>query len=364
MPAVIVTGAGGLIGSQVARHFALLGLDVIGIDNNMREWFFGADGSVAENVRRLIADLGSSYRHVDADIRNLDAMCALWHAHRGEITLVVHTAAQPSHDWSALDPQVDFQVNALGTMNVLEATRAYAPEAVFIFTSTNKVYGDRPNSLPYRLLETRYELPPIHRYYRGIDESMSIDSTMHSVFGASKVAADVMVQEYGRYYGLRTAVFRGGTLTGAAHQGAELHGFLSYLMRCVATGRRYRVIGYQGKQVRDAIHAKDVATAFEYFWRTPRCGAVYNLGGGRASNVSVIEALGIAERIAGRQANTTYTDQPRRGDHIWWISSMDRFRADYPDWDLTYDIHSILSEIYEFNHERWNDGGRAASQDG
>lgn len=357
MSVVVVTGSGGLIGSQAVRHFAALGLDVVGIDNNMRESFFGPDGSVNRNINSLRTDLGSSYTHIDEDIRNADRMYSLWYAYRNEITLVVHAAAQPSHDWAAADPRTDFEVNALGTFNVLEATRAYAPEAAFVFTSTNKVYGDRPNSLPLRSLETRFELASSHRYADGIDESMSIDSTMHSVFGASKVAADVMVQEYGRYYDLRTAAFRGGTLTGAAHRGAELHGFLAYLMRCVATGRQYRVIGHQGKQVRDAIHAQDVVTAFEHFWRAPRFGAVYNIGGGRASNVSVIEALKIAEKIAGRRADVVHVATPRLGDHIWWISNMARFRSDYPGWKLTYDIHSILSEIYEYNHERWDNAG-------
>jgi CDP-paratose 2-epimerase len=266
---------------------------------------------------------------------------------------VIHTAAQPSHDWAASEPLTDFTVNANGTLALLEATRAHAPDATFIFTSTNKVYGDRPNDLPLVELETRLELPEDHRWYGGIDLEMPIDRCTHSLFGVSKVAADLLVQEYGRYFDMPTVCFRGGCLTGPQHAGAQLHGFLAYLMRCTVTGAPYTVFGYDGKQVRDNIHAADVVRAFAAFHRQPRAAAVYNLGGGRASNVSMIEAIALCEEIAGRPLDHTYSPQARIGDHRWWISDLRAFERDYPDWSLTAGIRDVLQDIYDANLERW-----------
>jgi CDP-paratose 2-epimerase len=349
----LVTGSSGLIGSEAARHFAGLGMDVVGIDNDMRRYFFGEDGSTAGTLQRLVADLGNAYTHYNVDIRDRDGLAQIFKRYGSDIAVIIHTAGQPSHDWAAKEPYTDFDVNAVGTLNVLENARQHAIEAPFIHCSTNKVYGDRPNSLPLVELETRYEIEPGHPYEQGITEDMSIDNCLHSVFGASKVAADVMVQEYGRYFGMRTACFRGGTLTGPAHSAAELHGFLAYLMRCVMEGRTYNLYGYKGKMVRDAIHSHDVLTAFEAFFRNPRSAEVYNLGGGRYSNTSHIEAFRIAEEITGREAKINYVDRPRTGDHQWWISSMARFEAHYPEWKITYDVPMILREIYEANVDKW-----------
>src|SRR5215216_4771481 len=320
MTVAVITGSCGLIGSEAAVFFGRLGYDVVGIDNDMRSVFFGADGSTHWSRARLENELGESYLHHDLDIRDRDAILSLFQRYGTSIGLVIHTAAQPSHDWAAREPFVDFDINAVGTLNVLEATRLHTDGAPFIFTSTNKVYGDTPNRLPLVELETRWEIDEGHDYANGIREDMSIDHTLHSVFGASKVAADVLVQEYGRYYGLPTSCFRGGTLTGPAHAGAKLHGFLSYLMKCTVTGDRYTVFGYDGKQVRDNIHSSDVVTAMEAFHAAPRVAAVYNLGGGRASNCSMREAIAHCERISGRTLNYELFDQARMGDHRWWIS--------------------------------------------
>jgi CDP-paratose 2-epimerase len=305
-------------------------------------------------VERLRADLGASYRHHDIDIRDRDAVDALVRRHGREIALVVHTAAQPSHDWAAREPATDFDINAVGTLNVLEATRRCAPGAVFIFTSTNKVYGDRPNALPLVELETRWEIEPGHPYEDGILEDMPIDASLHSIFGASKVAADVLVQEYGRYFGMATACFRGGTLTGPAHSATELHGFLAYLMRCTARAEPYRVYGYKAKQVRDAIHSNDLVRAFAEFFRAPRPGEVYNIGGGRFSNCSVLEGIALCQEITGRELRWTYTDQNRIGDHIWWVGSNAKFQSHYPEWRMEYDVERILKEIFNANFERWS----------
>ncbi len=348
-----MTGSGGLIGAEAVRHFARLGMDVVGIDNDMRRYFFGEDGSTAGNLRRLAAELGPAYTHFATDIRDRDALEQVFKKYGSDISVVIHTAAQPSHDWAAKEPLTDFDVNAVGTLNLLENTRQHAIEAPFIFCSTNKVYGDRPNSLPLVERETRNELPEDHPYHQGITEDMSIDGCLHSIFGVSKVAADVAVQEYGRYFGMRTACFRGGTLTGPAHAAAELHGYLAYLMRAVMEGRTYNLFGYKGKMVRDAIHSHDVLTAFEAFFRNPRSGEVYNLGGGRHSNASHIEAFRIAEEISGREARINYIEQNRTGDHQWYISNMTRFEEHYPGWKLTYDVPMILREMYEANAETW-----------
>jgi CDP-paratose 2-epimerase len=349
----LVTGSAGLIGSEAARHFAGLGMHVVGLDNDMRKYFFGEDGSTAWSLVNLTSKLGDSYTHYDVDIRDRDVLNKIFERYGKDISLVIHTAAQPSHDWAAKEPFTDFDVNAVGTLNVLEYTRQHCPDAAFIFCSTNKVYGDTPNRLPLIEQETRYEIDANHQFANGITEDMTIDNSMHSIFGVSKVAADVAVQEYGRYFGMRTASFRGGTLTGPAHSAAELHGFLAYLMRCVMEGRTYNLFGYKGKMVRDAIHSHDVLTAFEAFFRNPRSGEVYNLGGGRFSNTSHLEAFAIAEKIAGKEAKVNYVEQARMGDHQWYVSDMAKFQAHYPDWQMTYNVPAILNEIYEANADKW-----------
>ena len=353
MSVALVTGSAGLIGSEAVRHFAGLGMHVVGVDNDMRKYFFGTDGSTAWVVDRLQAELGSAYTHHDVDIRDRELLNKIFERYGADVSLVIHTAAQPSHDWAAKEPLTDFDVNAVGTLNMLEFTRQHCPEAAFIFCSTNKVYGDTPNRLPLIEQETRYELDPSHEFYNGITEEMTIDNSLHSIFGVSKVAADVAVQEYGRYFDLKTASFRGGTLTGPAHSAAELHGFLAYLMRCVMEGRTYNLYGYKGKMVRDAIHSHDVLTAFEEFFRAPRSGEVYNLGGCRFSNTSHIEAFKLAEQITGKEAKINYVDQARIGDHQWYISDMSKFQSHYPNWKMEYDVPAILREIYEANVDKW-----------
>ncbi len=353
MPTAIVTGSGGLIGSESVQHFVQAGYDVIGLENDMRARFFGPSASTRHTSQRLVRTLGDSFRWLEIDIRDNDAVDRAFADVAGSLELVIHTAAQPSHDWAARDPHTDFSVNANGTLNLLEATRRHAPAATFIFCSTNKVYGDLPNHLPLVEQETRLELPEDHRYYRGIDTTMSIDASTHSLFGVSKVAADLLVQEYGRYFGMPTVCFRGGCLTGPNHAGAQLHGFLSYLMRCTMTGDPYTVFGYGGRQVRDNIHSADMVAAFEAFHRAPRSAAVYNIGGGRGSNCSMIEAIELCESIAGRELRSELSDQNRIGDHMWWISDLDPFRRDYPDWDITYDVEAVLREIHDQNAELW-----------
>jgi CDP-paratose 2-epimerase len=351
VPTAIVTGSGGLIGSESVRHFVENGFDVIGLENDMRAQFFGPAASTRPVTERL-RERCPEFRSVELDIRDIDGVERVF-AETTDLELIIHTAAQPSHDWAASDPQTDFGVNANGTLNLLEATRRYAPEASFVFCSTNKVYGDTPNFLPLLELETRLELPKDHRYYRGIDTTMSIDASMHSLFGVSKAAADLMVQEYGRYFEMPTVCFRGGCLTGPNHAGAELHGFLAYLMRCTVTGTPYTVFGYGGKQVRDNIHSADVVRAFEEFHKDTRVAAVYNLGGGRESNCSMLEAIELCQKIAGRDLDWTLSDQARMGDHRWWISDFAAFRTHYPSWELEYDVEAMLKEIYERNVEQW-----------
>jgi CDP-paratose 2-epimerase len=316
MRTIIVTGSAGLIGSESVRRFAKGGTHVLGIDNDMRAKFFGAEASTKKTRDELIANF-RDYEHQDMDIRDAAAVMDLFKQHRGTIEAIVHTASQP-----------------------------FCPEAPFIFTSTNKVYGDTPNGLPLRELEKRWEIEPGHEYEPGISETMSIDYTKHSLFGASKVAADILVQEYGRYFGMPTVSFRGGCLTGPAHAGTELHGFLSYLMICAVNGQPYRVFGYKGKQVRDNIHSFDLVEAFAEFIRAPRAGEVYNIGGGRHSNCSMLEAIEMCEQISGKKLNWSYEETNRIGDHIWWISDVRKFQTHYPDWKFRYGIHDILEEIH------------------
>ena len=353
MSVAVVTGAGGLIGSEAVSHLVEKGLDVVGIDNDMRAYFFGGEASTKWSVAELLAR-HRSFSHHPIDIRDKEALFALFRERAGAISVVIHAAAQPSHDWAAREPFTDFGVNATGTLNVLEATRQFAPEAAFIFLSTNKVYGDTPNRLPLIEKETRWEIDPSHVFAeRGIDESMSIDQSTHSVFGASKVAADVLVQEYGRYFGMNTACFRGGCLTGGGHAGTELHGFLAYLMKCTVTGRPYTIFGHKGKQVRDNIHSRDLVAALWAFAENPKPGRVYNIGGGRFANCSMLEAIGLCERISGNTLNVTYSDESRVGDHIWWISDISAFQADYPGFTLEHDIQAMLEDIHDCGEKRW-----------
>lgn len=353
MSVALVTGAGGLIGSEAVSFLTSKGLDVIGVDNDMRAYFFGAEASTRWRLDELKAK-HPRFRHAALDIRDFPAVASLIEDVRNDLWLVVHAAAQPSHDWAAREPFTDFGVNATGTLNILESLRRHAPQASMVFTSTNKVYGDTPNSLPLVEQETRWEIDAGHAYFaRGIDETMSVDQTTHSLFGASKLAADLMVQEYGRYFGMNTACFRGGCLTGGGHSGTELHGFLAYLMKCTVTDRPYTIYGHKGKQVRDNIHANDLVRAIWEYASAPKAGRVYNIGGGRLANCSMLEAIERCQQIAGRRLNVTYSDEGRRGDHVWWISDTARFQADYPNFHLMYDIAAILEDIHDAGVRRW-----------
>ena len=348
MKTALITGSAGLIGSESVKFFAQKDFNIVGIDNNMRQYFFGAEASTDWNRKELEKKFKKQYVHYAVDIRDNEKIEEIFKKYTFD--LIIHTAAQPSHDWAAKEPFTDFSVNANGTLVMLENFRKYSPEAVFIFTSTNKVYGDRPNTLPLIELENRYELPKKHRYYKGIDESMSIDDSKHSIFGVSKVAADTMVQEYGKYFGLNTTVFRGGCLTGPAHSGTQLHGFLAYLVKCIMTGKQYTIFGYKGKQVRDNIHSFDLVNAFYHVFQNPRHGEVYNMGGSRHSNTSMLEAIQSIEKITGKKAKYTYQDQNRIGDHIWYISDVSKFQSHYPQWNFTYDNERIIEEIVKYGH--------------
>ncbi len=340
---VLVTGSSGLIGSEAVVHYGGAGCTVHGIDNNQRQRFFGPLGDTTWNLRRLQADV-PGFVHHDLDIRDRPRVLALLARVRPQ--LIIHCAAQPSHDLAASIPFDDFDTNALGTVNLLEATRLGCPESVFVHMSTNKVYGDAPNRLELVELETRYDYAD-ERYAGGIDEDFPIDQSLHSLFGASKAAADLMVQEYGRYFGMHTAVFRGGCLTGSRHSGVQLHGFLSYLVRTAQAGRPYTVFGYKGKQVRDQIHSQDVIAAFDAYSADPRPGAVYNLGGGRANSASVLECIGLVEAVSGRPFHWTYSDEARRGDHICWISDTSRFQTHYPQWSITRSLPGMIEEMVQ-----------------
>jgi CDP-paratose 2-epimerase len=353
MSVVVVSGSGGLVGSETARFYAGQASQVVGIDNDMRARFFGPEASTDWAVKQLRESL-DNYVHHGIDIRDARAVDSVFRNHGDDIGLVVHAAAQPSHDWAAREPVTDFTVNANGTLNLLEATREHCPKAVFVFMSTNKVYGDRPNELPLVELDSRWEVAEGHPFHAdGIDESMSIDACTHSLFGASKVAADVLVQEYGRYFGMNTVALRGGCLTGPSHSGTALHGFLAYLMQCTATGTPYTVFGYKGKQVRDNIHSADLIAAIDAVYRSPRQGEVYNMGGGRRSNCSMLEAIELCEMLTGRRLRWRYEQAHRTGDHQWWISDTRRFQEHYPDWTPAYDIGGILRDIMDRAHSRW-----------
>lgn len=347
MNIALITGSAGLIGSEAAEFFSKKLDLILGIDNNQRETFFGNDASTLWNKKRLEREI-QNYKHYDIDIRDQETIENIFLKYGSDLKLIVHTAAQPSHDWAAKAPFEDFSINANGTQILLEATRKYVPDAVFIFTSTNKVYGDTPNFLPLIELETRWEVDDKHSYYKnGIDENMSIDQSKHSLFGASKLAADILVQEYGRYFDIKTGIFRGGCLTGPKHSGTQLHGFLNYLMKCAISGKDYTVFGYKGKQVRDNIHSYDLINMFWHFFKNPRVSEVYNAGGGRFSNCSMLEAIAKCEEITGKKIKWTYSDNNRIGDHIWWISDVSKFKSHYPDWDYTFNIHAIIDQIYD-----------------
>lgn len=346
MSTVIISGSAGLIGSESVHFFAERGFNVVGIDNDMRSFFFGESASTLWNRNLLKDKYGDRYHHYDVDIRDRASVEKIFQEYSSDITLIIHTAAQPSHDWAAKDPHIDFTINANGTLILLEATRQYCPETVFIFTSTNKVYGDTPNYLPLQELETRWEINPSHKYVEGIDELMTIDNSKHSLFGASKVAADILVQEYGKYFGMKTVSFRGGCLTGPLHSGAQLHGFLAYLMECTITSKSYTIFGYSGKQVRDNIHSYDLVNAFYHFYQNPCCGEVYNIGGSRHSNCSILEAIDLCENIAGKKLQYSYTENNRSGDHIWYISDVKKFQNHYPEFQYKYDLKAIFQEIY------------------
>jgi CDP-paratose 2-epimerase len=352
MAVAVITGSCGLIGSEAAKYFHNKGLDILGIDNDMRGYFFGKEASTNWQRAELERTL-PRYRHHSEDIRNQEAIFKIFGSLQKDVHLVIHAAGQPSHDWAAQEPMTDFTINANGTLVMLEATRKYCPEAPFIFMSTNKVYGDSPNRLPLDELETRWEIRKSHEYSdRGIDESMSIDNSLHSLFGVSKTAADLMVQEYGKYFGMRTCTFRGGCLTGPAHSGAELHGFLAYLVKCAVTGKTYTIHGYKGKQVRDNIHSRDLVEAFWQFFQNPRPGSAYNIGGSRHSNCSVLEAIEQIEALCGKPLRFELSGQARSGDHVWWISDVRKFQRDYPEWSYQYDLNRILREMVEATREK------------
>jgi CDP-paratose 2-epimerase len=354
MSKIVVTGSGGLVGSEACRFYLAKGWDVVGIDNDMRSYFFGKDASTDWNVKNLQAEFAKKYHHVNCDILDVQEIEKVFAKIGKDIALVLHAAAQPSHDWAAKEPFTDFTINANGTLNLLEATRKHCDQAVFIYVSTNKVYGDTPNFLPLVEMDMRWTLSSSHVFAKyGIDESMSIDQSTHSLFGASKAAADLLVQEYGRYFGMKTACFRGGCLTGPSHSGAQLHGFLAYLVKCCATGTPYTVFGYKGKQVRDNIHSVDLINAFDEFFKAPRVGEVYNMGGGNESNCSMKEAIAISERLSGRRLNFGYNETARIGDHIWYISDTRKFKAHYPKWTITYRIDDIIEDIFVSNRQKW-----------
>ena len=353
MNVAIVTGSSGLIGSQAVNFFHQKGYYIIGIDNDMRSYFFGPQASTLSTAEKLDETI-QNYRGLKEDIRNYDALEKIFQEYSSSISLVVHTAAQPSHDWAAKEPLTDFSINATGTLNLLELTRKYSPKATFIFTSTNKVYGDRPNYHAGITEEaTRWECYDEVGDLYEVDELLSIDQSKHSVFGASKVAADVMCQEYGRYFGMNVGVFRGGCLTGPNHAGAELHGFLSYLVKCIINNKPYTIFGYKGKQVRDNIHSLDLIRMFDVFHQNPKQGEVYNAGGGRGNSTSILEAISSINEMAGLNWDKfTVSDDNRIGDHIWYISDLRKFKSDYPQWDITISLEETLKQMIEFEQSK------------
>ena len=361
MKIAIITGSAGLIGSQACDFFSNKGYKIIGIDNDMRAYFFGEGSSTKDSLESLKSKI-NEYEHYNIDIRDYQKLNEVFSKYSSNIDIVIHTAAQPSHDWAANEPLTDFGINATGTMNMLEVTRLNCPKATFIFTSTNKVYGDTPNYLDLIETDTRWELNKETFKYNhclgsdaSINENMSIDNTKHSVFGASKVAADVMCQEYGKYFNMNVGIFRGGCLTGPNHAGAELHGFLSYLVKCIVNNKPYTIFGYKGKQVRDNIHSWDLVNMFWEFHQNPKQGEVYNAGGGRDNSTSILEAIDTINRIAGTNwSNYTISEQNRIGDHIWYISDLRKFRTHYPNWNITIDLEETIRQMVDFEKSKLN----------
>lgn len=346
----LITGSCGLVGSESAFYFAKKGMKVVGIDNDMRAQYFGKSAST-KKMRKILSERISDYEHHAVDIRQTPKIEKIFAKYSRDIKLIIHSAAQPSHDWATHQPIVDFNVNATATLQLLELARVHCPQAVFIFSSSNKVYGDTPNSLPLQELPLRWEIDKKHPFYYGIDETMSVDSSKHSIFGVSKLAADIMVQEYGRYFGMRTGVFRAGCLTGPNHAGTELHGFLSYLVKCAAFDQEYTIFGYKGKQVRDNIHSFDLVTAFDQFYRKPRTGEFYNIGGGRENSCSILEAIHFCEEITGGKLKYRY-GEARSADHIWYISSLKKFKNHYPQWRQTFSLKLILEDMFRSHKSR------------
>ena len=347
MKTAIITGSLGLVGSEAVHFIATAGFRILGVDNDMRRHFFGDEASTEWN-RKILEEKYPSYNHFSWDIRSEEDMNRLFAENNSDIKLIIHAAGQPSHSWAEGAPSTDFTINANGTMNLLEMTRNYCPDAVFIHLSTNKVYGDRPNLLPLIEKESRWELEETHPFFRkGIDESMSLDDSTHSLYGVSKTAADLLVQEYGRTFKIKTACFRGGCVTGPLHSGAESHGFLSYLMICIMQKKTYSILGYKGKQVRDNIHSRDLVKALYAFYQKPNIGRVYNIGGGRFSNCSILEAITLSEKITGNKLKYNYKEKNRLGDHIWWVSDSSKFQREYPEWKYEVGTQQILEEIHE-----------------
>lgn len=340
---ILVTGSGGLIGSETVRYYIQKGFKVVGIDNDMRSFFFGKEASTLWNINEIQNEFKNAYTHLSIDLRNYAQISEIFKSYN--FSLIVHTAAQPSHDWAARDPMLDFEINATVTLALLENFRRFCPTAVFVFTSTNKVYGDTPNSLNFKEFDTRWDLVDSDSFYSGINESMSIDNTTHSIFGVSKSSADLMVQEYGRYFNLNTGIFRGGCLTGPMHSASQMHGFLAFVVKSILTKSKYSIFGYKGKQVRDNLHSFDVVSMIDQFFMNPKQGAVYNIGGGRSNSLSVLEALKMVEDLSGEQAIVEYVDRPRIGDHKWYITDYSKFKKDYPEWKLEFTLDKIINEI-------------------
>ncbi len=348
MSLALITGSCGLVGSESAEFFAKKGFGIVGVDNNLRKFFFGKDGDVSWIKNKLKKNL-SKYYHYDSDIRNYRALEKIFKKYKKNISIIIHAAAQPSHDWAKAKPFVDFDVNAKSTLNLLELTKLYCPESPFIYMSTNKVYGDNPNLLPLVEKKTRWEIKSNHKFSSGIDETMSIDNCTHSFFGASKSYADLIVQEYGKNIGLKTTAFRAGCITGPNHSGAKLHGFLSYLVKVSMQSKKYTLIGYKGKQVRDNIHSHDLIKCFWEYFKKPGHGEIYNAGGGRYSNCSILEALNIVENVTGKEIKKNILQENRVGDHIWYVSNMKKFKKHYPNWRQEYTNKKILNELINNN---------------
>ncbi|GAA1383023.1 NAD-dependent epimerase/dehydratase family protein [Catellatospora chokoriensis] len=353
MSVAVVTGAAGLVGSAAARHFAARGMHVVGVDNCMRETFFGADGSVRPNLVKLERDLGTAYTHCQVDVRDRGTLDRIFQRYGADVTVVVHAAAQPSHNWAGEDPRTDFDINAVGTLNVLDNARLHCPDAVVIHCSSSTVYGDHVNSLPFVERESRWDLPPEHPYYEGTPETAPIDHTKHTLFGVSKLSADVMAQEFGRYYGLRTAVLRSGLVCGPELAATMQHGMPGFVLRSLMEGRPYVIKGFGGKQVRDALHTSDLLAAFDAVIADPRPGEAYNLGGSRANSCSVLEVIALAQDITGLEMQVSFAQGQREGDRRWWITNNRKFMEHFPHWRLGTSLRQILVEIHEANADRW-----------